>query len=73
MCIPHNIYGFKRVTHGAMADYMIYTAGSKVHKIPKGMDPFEAAFVEPFACSLHAVELGQIKVRSAALEREKGN
>lgn len=61
MCIPHNIYGFKQASQGAMADFMIYPAGSIVHKIPKGVDPFHACFVEPLACSLHAVELGQIK------------
>ena len=33
MCIPHNIYGFKQASQGAMADFMIYPAGSIVHKV----------------------------------------
>ena len=84
MCIPHNIYGYKQASQGAMADFMIYPAGSIVHKvnnrlwcvlwprqpiksfqIPKGVDPFHACFVEPLACSLHAVELAQMKVNNS--------
>ena len=33
MCIPHNIYGYKQASQGAMADFMIYPAGSIVHKV----------------------------------------
>ncbi len=33
MCIPHNIYGFKQASQGAMADYMIFPAKSIVHKV----------------------------------------
>ena len=33
MCIPHNIYGFKQASQGAMADFMIYPAGSIVHMV----------------------------------------
>ena len=56
MCAPHDIYGFKRRTPGAMASYMIYPADALVHKVPKGLAPAHAAFAEPLSCSLHAVE-----------------
>ncbi|QIS20258.1 alcohol dehydrogenase catalytic domain-containing protein [Nocardia terpenica] len=56
LCKPHDIYGFKRRTPGAMAQYMIYPADALVHKAPKGLPPAHAAFAEPLACSLHAVE-----------------
>jgi erythritol/L-threitol dehydrogenase len=56
MCLPHDIYGFKRRTPGAMGDYMIYSADALVHKVPRDLPPHHAAFAEPLACSLHAVE-----------------
>ena len=30
-------------------------------QIPKSIPPWKAAFIEPLACSVHAVELGNIK------------
>ena len=60
MCAPHDIYGFKRRTPGAMASYMIYPAGALVHRAPKGLPPAHAAFAEPLSCALHAVERGGI-------------
>ena len=56
MCAPHDIYGFKRRTPGAMASYMIFPAGALVHKISADLPPAQAAFVEPLSCALHAVE-----------------
>lgn len=56
MCLPHDIYGFKRRTPGAMGDYMIYSADALVHKVPRDLPSHHAAFAEPLACSLHAVE-----------------
>jgi erythritol/L-threitol dehydrogenase len=56
MCAPHDIYGFKRRTPGAMASYMIYPADALVHKISPDLPPAHAAFVEPLSCALHAVE-----------------
>ncbi|TRY71951.1 hypothetical protein TCAL_03938 [Tigriopus californicus] len=61
MCIPHDVYGFHQVTQGAMTQYLLYPAKALVHKVPKTVDPFHACFVEPLACSLHAVELGNIQ------------
>src|SRR5687768_13706793 len=60
MCQPHDLYGFKRRTPGAMAGYMTYPVEALVHKISGDIPPAHAAFVEPLSCSLHAVERAQI-------------
>ena len=60
MCAPHDIYGFKRRTPGAMAEYMVFPAEALVHKISGTLPPAHAAFVEPLSCALHAVERGGI-------------
>jgi len=60
MCVPHHVYGFHQVTPGAMTSYLIYPEKALVHKVPDHVDPKHACFVEPFACSLHAVDLGHI-------------
>ncbi|MCW2803252.1 MAG: zinc-binding dehydrogenase [Propionibacteriaceae bacterium] len=56
MCAPHDMFGFKRRTPGAMAEYMVYSADALVHKVSADLPPAHAAFAEPLACSLHAVE-----------------
>jgi erythritol/L-threitol dehydrogenase len=60
MCQPHDLYGFKRRTPGAMASFMTYPVEALVHKISGDIPPAHAAFVEPLSCSLHAVERAQI-------------
>jgi threonine dehydrogenase-like Zn-dependent dehydrogenase len=54
--MPHDVYGFKRRTPGAMATYMVYPAEALVHKVSKDLAPAHAAFTEPLSCALHAVE-----------------
>ena len=61
MCVPHHVYGFHQVTQGAMASYLLYPATALVHVVPEHVTPKHACFIEPFACSLHAVELGNIQ------------
>jgi threonine dehydrogenase-like Zn-dependent dehydrogenase len=56
MCQPHDMFGFKRRNPGGMAEYMIYSTNSLVHKVASDLPPHHAAFAEPLACSLHAVE-----------------
>jgi len=56
MCGPHDIYGFKRRTPGAMAEYMIYSRDALVHRVSADLAPAHAAFAEPLSCALHAVE-----------------
>jgi len=60
MCAPHDIYGFKRRTPGAMAEYMLFPADALVHRISADLPAAHAAFVEPLSCGLHAVERGNI-------------
>lgn len=60
MCQPHDVYGFKRRTPGAMASYMVYPAEALVHKVSGDIPAHHAAFAEPLSCSLHAVERARI-------------
>ncbi len=61
MCAPHDIYGFKRATPGAMASYMVFPARALVHRVGHELPPAHAAFAEPLSCALHAVERGRIR------------
>lgn len=61
MCAPHNIFGFKQATHGAMAEYMVFPRKARVHKISGDIPPAHAAFAEPLSCALHAVERASIQ------------
>ncbi|MFH5207949.1 erythritol/L-threitol dehyrogenase [Antrihabitans spumae] len=56
MCRPHDIFGFKRRTPGGMASYMVLPAEALVHRVSGDIPAQHAAFAEPLACSLHAVE-----------------
>jgi threonine dehydrogenase-like Zn-dependent dehydrogenase len=60
MCAPHDIYGFRRRTPGAMAGYMVFPADALVHKLAADLPAAHAAFVEPLSCALHAVERADI-------------
>lgn len=61
MCRVHDIYGFHQSTPGAMAGYMVFPAGALNHRVPASLPPAHAAFIEPLACSVHAVERGDIR------------
>jgi erythritol/L-threitol dehydrogenase len=67
MCLPHDIYGFKRRAPGAMARYMVYPVDSLVHRVDKSLRPEHAAFVEPLSCSLHAVERASISFEDVVI------
>ncbi|MFB9376083.1 zinc-binding dehydrogenase [Kineococcus gynurae] len=60
MCQPHDMFGFKRRTPGAMAEYLVLPVEALVHKAPKNLPPHHVAFAEPLSCSLHAVERANI-------------
>ena len=57
-------YGQLQVTQGAMTSYLLYPENALVHVVPDHVDPKHACFVEPFSCSLHAVDLGEYLVNS---------
>lgn len=61
MCAVHDVCGFHQASQGAMATYMRYPANSIVHKVPKSIPAWKAVFIEPLACSIHAIELGDIQ------------
>lgn len=61
MCMEHDLYGFRRRTPGAWAEYMIFPEKALNYKVPKSIPLEHAVFIEPLACSLHAVERGDIQ------------
>jgi L-iditol 2-dehydrogenase len=61
MCEKHDIYGFqKQDADGGMTEYMLFKPTSRVHKIPNSLTLEECALIEPFSCSVHAVNRGDI-------------
>jgi erythritol/L-threitol dehydrogenase len=58
----HDVYGFRRATFGAMAEYMKFPQGALNYKVPRSIPPEHAAFIEPLACSIHAVDRGDIQL-----------
>jgi threonine dehydrogenase-like Zn-dependent dehydrogenase len=60
LCEPHVVYGFKRQRPGGMASYMVIPADAITYKIATSLEPAHAAFTEPLACGLHAVERADI-------------
>jgi threonine dehydrogenase-like Zn-dependent dehydrogenase len=60
MCQQHEIYGFRQKAFGAMAEYMRFPADALNYKVPKSIPLHHAVFIEPLACSIHAVERGEL-------------
>jgi threonine dehydrogenase-like Zn-dependent dehydrogenase len=60
VCQTQNIYGFQKAVHGGMAEYMRFPDGAIVHKVPGDIPARKAAMIEPLACSIHAVQRGNI-------------
>ena len=58
----HDVYGFRQRTFGAMADYMKFPADAINYKIPRALKPRQAVYIEPLACSIHAVQRGNIEL-----------
>lgn len=74
MCEPHNTFGFKRGRgEGAMAEYMIFPVMARVHKIPASVPMREAAYTEPLACAIHAVDRGDIRPGDTVVVAGVGN
>jgi threonine dehydrogenase-like Zn-dependent dehydrogenase len=67
MCAVHDIYGFRKRTPGAMADYVKFPAGALNHKVPASMPAHHAVFIEPLACSIHAVPRGNIEFQDVVV------
>jgi 2-desacetyl-2-hydroxyethyl bacteriochlorophyllide A dehydrogenase len=67
MCEVHDIYGFKRATPGAMAQFMVFPESSLVHEVSAALPPAHAAFAEPLACALHGVERADIHLEDVVV------
>ncbi len=61
MCQPNEVYGFRQNTFGAMAEYMLFPHKAINYKVPKEIPAQHAVFIEPLACSIHAVQRGNIE------------
>lgn len=60
MCQKHDIFGFQNNVNGGMAEFMKLPKGALVYKVPKDLPLEKAILIEPFACSKHAVDRGNI-------------
>lgn len=58
----HDVYGFRQATQGAMAEYMKFPVGALNYKVPASIPVHHAAFIEPLACGIHAVQRGEIQL-----------
>ncbi|WP_104125938.1 zinc-binding dehydrogenase [Cryobacterium sp. Y57] len=59
MCGPHDMFGFRNF-NGAMAEYLVVPIRALTHRVSPELPAAHAAFAEPLACSLHAVERANI-------------
>ena len=62
MCQVHDIYGFRQATFGAMAEYVRLPVNALNYKVPREIPTAHAAYIEPLACGIHAVQRGQIEL-----------
>ena len=58
----HDVYGFRQRTPGAMAEYMKFPADAINHKVPPALSIKQAVYIEPLACSIHAVQRANIEL-----------
>jgi threonine dehydrogenase-like Zn-dependent dehydrogenase len=61
MCQENEIYGFRQKAFGSWAQYMRFPANALNYKVPKSIPLHHAVFIEPLACSIHAVDRGEIQ------------
>jgi threonine dehydrogenase-like Zn-dependent dehydrogenase len=67
MCQVHDIYGFRQRTFGAMAEYMRFPADALNYKVPPSVPTEHAVYIEPLACSIHAVQRGNIEFQDVVV------
>lgn len=60
MCERHDVYGFQSNVNGGFAEYMKFPKGSINHRVPSGLPIEKAVLIEPYACSVHAVNRADI-------------
>ncbi|WP_275075507.1 MDR/zinc-dependent alcohol dehydrogenase-like family protein [Providencia rettgeri] len=62
MCEKHDLYGFQNNVNGGMAQYMKFTKEAINYHVPVDMPIEDAILIEPYACSLHAVQRANVKL-----------
>ncbi len=67
MCQVHDIYGFRQKAFGSWAEYMLFPANAINFQVPKTIPLHHAVFIEPLACSIHAVERGDIQYQDTVV------
>jgi 2-desacetyl-2-hydroxyethyl bacteriochlorophyllide A dehydrogenase len=55
LCLNWNSFGVTR-THGASAEFLLAPA-SNVHRLPEGVDLFQATMIEPLSCAIRAYDV----------------
>lgn len=60
LCAVNRIYGFRQAVPGGMAEYMLFPADALNYRVPADLPVEKAVLIEPLACSMHAVDRGQI-------------
>jgi threonine dehydrogenase-like Zn-dependent dehydrogenase len=67
MCQVHDIYGFRQNAYGSWAEFMVFPANALNYQVPKTIPLHHAVFIEPLACSIHAVERGDIRYQDTVV------
>lgn len=62
MCEKHDLYGFQYNVNGGMAEYMKFTKEAINYRVPDHLTLEQAVLIEPYACSLHAIQRAQIQL-----------
>ncbi len=74
MCQPANILGFKRGRgEGSWAEYMIFPAKARVHRLDPRLSLEQGAYIEPLACAMHAVDRAGIRPGDSVVIGGVGN
>jgi len=61
MCQNGSVYGFRQNAFGALAEYMRFPRNALNYQVPRAIPLHHAAYIEPLACAIHAVERGDIR------------
>lgn len=52
---------------GGWAEFMCLRRGALIHKVPKSIDKFAAAMIEPLSCSAHGVDRANISMKDTVV------
>ncbi|MBD1555636.1 alcohol dehydrogenase catalytic domain-containing protein [Vibrio sp. S9_S30] len=62
MCQKHDVYGFQNNVNGGMAEYIKFPKEAINFKVPEELPIEKAVLIEPYACSMHAVQRANIQL-----------